>query len=792
MNLKTNLRVLLVTTTLGLAAGLRAQPVLSAEIDGKLYPVEKTAPGEIWINRDGQAEKVPVSATWRLQGDLRESGDLVRWGPSYRLFRASESESRAEPDRPYRSVAGVLHRTGKDFEGKPATSPFLTTWTGGMTKDGVIVLAWVVDGVARHVAVHSIRSDWPDRYFEASGFFRLSSDEARGHAVTLLWQDGRFVAPVPRSPDPRVAEAQRLAVNNDAAGLKALLAQKLNPNSAGGVRGTLLHYAAEAGAKDAVETLLEAGAKVNAIGGESRQTALHLAAANGRDETVRILLAAKAGKNAVDAANCTPLIDAAEAGHEEVVRQLLAAKVNLNELTERNRSAYSSAFDRGYPAIARLILDAGYRHNFKDEQNERVLITQARKGNTGLVQLLLEKGVPATREEAGLTALHAAATAGDPELIGLLLSAGLSPDLTTQTGFTPLMWAAISRREAAARVLLEAGANPAMANKDGNTALHYAALTDAAEMADLLLAHEADLEARNQAGMTALGLALVADSRAAVDVLLEEGAKVDWRGAQGKALVDAVLRLDLAPALERMLADGLPSQTEVIAGWPALTVAQIYRAEACAALLRAAGAQAAGDPASTLVGRAGLTTLPQVTGVVTPQDPRDASENFPEAQVQVEIVVDADGQVLFPRVVRTPDRRLGLATRQAVARWQFTPPMQGEKAVPSQFVLPLSFASSRDRALETGMVDDVPQMITQMTPRFPASQQGKSKSGQVILSFVVNTEGGTEDIRVISSSHPDFEAEAIAALERSRFRPGLRDGEPVRTKLQVPIMFTTR
>jgi TonB family protein len=53
----------------------------------------------------------------------------------------------------------------------------------------------------------------------------------------------------------------------------------------------------------------------------------------------------------------------------------------------------------------------------------------------------------------------------------------------------------------------------------------------------------------------------------------------------------------------------------------------------------------------------------------------------------------------------------------------------------------------------------------------------------------VDPQGNVAKVGVISSSHPDFEAPAVEALLKWRFRPGLKDGKPVPTHMKVPIIF---
>jgi protein TonB len=61
--------------------------------------------------------------------------------------------------------------------------------------------------------------------------------------------------------------------------------------------------------------------------------------------------------------------------------------------------------------------------------------------------------------------------------------------------------------------------------------------------------------------------------------------------------------------------------------------------------------------------------------------------------------------------------------------------------------------------------------------------------GSVTLVFVLNEEGRVEDARVENSSRPEFEKPALDAIRKWRFRPGMKDGQAVRTYIRQPIRF---
>ena len=86
-------------------------------------------------------------------------------------------------------------------------------------------------------------------------------------------------------------------------------------------------------------------------------------------------------------------------------------------------------------------------------------------------------------------------------------------------------------------------------------------------------------------------------------------------------------------------------------------------------------------------------------------------------------------------------------------------------------------------------LDRQPKARKMATPEYPASLERQGIGGTVRLSFYVNTDGTTSEIRVLSSPHPGLERAAIEAILESTFQPGRADRKNVRTHVRLPITF---
>lgn len=87
-------------------------------------------------------------------------------------------------------------------------------------------------------------------------------------------------------------------------------------------------------------------------------------------------------------------------------------------------------------------------------------------------------------------------------------------------------------------------------------------------------------------------------------------------------------------------------------------------------------------------------------------------------------------------------------------------------------------------------LDQQPQPTFQPAPVFPAELRREVRQATVVVEFVVDAQGKVIRATAIESTHRGFEAAAVAGVARWQFRPGLKAGRPVHTRLIVPLVFT--
>lgn len=301
---------------------------------------------------------------------------------------------------------------------------------------------------------------------------------------------------------------------------------------------TPLLNAAESGRADLLKLLASAGADPKATQKDGRN-ALHLAANAANSEVVRFLLEQKLAVNATSHFGETALMIAAGAGRLESVMLLLQAGATVDGVDRRN----------GLTAL--MVAAWGTR-----EQQPRAAPTGSPHRDCGsaadylkIAALLLDaKAEVRAKSKSGFTALHfAALTAGNPEMLELLISKGAQVD-ANEAGFgqTPLHNAAYNADVQTVAVLLGKGADISTKDVAGCQAIHLAARGDNAEVIEFLIKKGAEVAAKEKHGGTPLHLAASCRRPEAARVLLAHGAppatldKGDWSPLHHAALNGAV------------------------------------------------------------------------------------------------------------------------------------------------------------------------------------------------------------------------------------------------------------
>lgn len=76
--------------------------------------------------------------------------------------------------------------------------------------------------------------------------------------------------------------------------------------------------------------------------------------------------------------------------------------------------------------------------------------------------------------------------------------------------------------------------------------------------------------------------------------------------------------------------------------------------------------------------------------------------------------------------------------------------------------------------------------------KYPAEARAANEVGEVLVGFTVGMDGSISGVRVLKPVSPALNAEAARVVQMMKYwRPGTRNGKPVRAEMTIPINFKT-
>jgi periplasmic protein TonB len=87
-------------------------------------------------------------------------------------------------------------------------------------------------------------------------------------------------------------------------------------------------------------------------------------------------------------------------------------------------------------------------------------------------------------------------------------------------------------------------------------------------------------------------------------------------------------------------------------------------------------------------------------------------------------------------------------------------------------------------------LDQRPEPRLQARPQYPFEMRRAGIAGEVLVDFIVDTNGDVRNAFAVHSSQREFEASAVQAVSKWKFRAGRKNGHAVFTHMQVPIVFS--
>jgi ankyrin repeat protein len=250
-------------------------------------------------------------------------------------------------------------------------------------------------------------------------------------------------------------------------------------------RTPLIMCAAEAGNKEVVTELIEAGADINAqlappkilpvYASDTDTTALYVAVRDDHPEMVKLLVDNGADINlAARLISNSPLNLAVSLGRSESLRIFLDSEMDNYEF---DSGALSSAARQGHLENFEILIGQGFALENEYKNSLRSAISS---NELNVVKLLIANDVEISEP------LHFAIQSKSSEMLKFLISTGSDVNEISTEGDAPLHLTAARRLTEATQILIDSGADLNIKNAEGQTPLDIAIAQNHSEIADLL------------------------------------------------------------------------------------------------------------------------------------------------------------------------------------------------------------------------------------------------------------------------------------------------------------------
>ena len=82
-----------------------------------------------------------------------------------------------------------------------------------------------------------------------------------------------------------------------------------------------------------------------------------------------------------------------------------------------------------------------------------------------------------------------------------------------------------------------------------------------------------------------------------------------------------------------------------------------------------------------------------------------------------------------------------------------------------------------------------PLRVANVNPRYPENLRSAGIAGVVTMEAVIGTDGNVQEVRAVTSPHPDLESAAIEAVRQWQFTPTLLNCVPIEVRMKVTTNF---
>lgn len=194
--------------------------------------------------------------------------------------------------------------------------------------------------------------------------------------------------------------------------------------------------------------------------------------------------------------------------------------------------------------------------------------------------------------------------------------------------------------------------------------------------------------------------------------------------------------------------------------------------------------------------------LPGLIDGATVAYPSDVPRGNGPRSCIVSLVVGSDGVAADVKVIRSLNPPVDKIVLDAMKKAHFEPGTVSGKPVPVRIDVSLHFFGREDTAtlkvlqrkysgpmIAAKPYDVSPKLIHSVEAESSDEARREGKSGVVVISLVVSEDGMPTQVHVVRGVGMGLDEQAVAAVNQYRFKPAMKDGQPVAAQISVMVSF---
>jgi TonB family protein len=159
--------------------------------------------------------------------------------------------------------------------------------------------------------------------------------------------------------------------------------------------------------------------------------------------------------------------------------------------------------------------------------------------------------------------------------------------------------------------------------------------------------------------------------------------------------------------------------------------------------------------------------------------------------------VGKDGSPQLISATSTGDESAEQTALKAAQSWRFQPATANgsKRSSRGKILLECGGPAAGDGddtsspVLRVGKGVSPPAVIFKVEPEYSGTARQARWQGDVQVSAIVETSGRLSNVRMLKPPGLDLDQHVLAALSQWRFKPAIKDGQPVRVVAQIAVNF---